>query len=67
MSEITIPVWEKYNLTIEEAAPYFHIGENKLRHLINENPFEDFILNVGNRTLIKRRKFEAFIDRMGTI
>ena len=27
-----IPVWEKYTLTIEEAARYFRIGEGKLRH-----------------------------------
>ena len=24
-----IPVWEKYTLTIEEAARYFRIGEGK--------------------------------------
>ena len=28
-----IPIWEKSNLTIEEAAAYFNIGENKLRKL----------------------------------
>lgn len=32
-----IPFWEKYTLSVEEAAAYFHIGENKLRNLINEN------------------------------
>ena len=32
-----IPVWEKYTLTIEEAAAYFRIGEHKLRNLVNEN------------------------------
>ncbi|MFR1873198.1 MAG: excisionase, partial [Coprococcus sp.] len=25
-----IPVWEKANLTLEEAAMYFGIGKNKL-------------------------------------
>ena len=28
-----VPIWEKSNLTIEEAAAYFNIGENKLRKL----------------------------------
>lgn len=26
---IEIPIWEKYTLTIREAAEYFHIGEKK--------------------------------------
>lgn len=25
-----VPIWEKSNLTIEEAAAYFNIGTNKL-------------------------------------
>lgn len=33
-----IPVWEKYTLTIEEAARYFRIGEGKLRRLASELP-----------------------------
>ena len=28
-----VPIWEKYTLTIEEAARYFRIGEKKLRKL----------------------------------
>ena len=30
MSNDNVPIWEKYTLTIEEAAQYFQIGENKL-------------------------------------
>ena len=30
---MTVPLWEKYLLTIEEAAVYFGIGENRLREL----------------------------------
>ena len=30
-----IPVWRRYTLTIEEAARYYHIGEGKLRMLID--------------------------------
>ena len=37
-----IPVWRRYTLTIEEAAGYYHIGEGKLRMLIDQNPHEDF-------------------------
>lgn len=59
---LTMPFWEQYTLTIEEAAVYFRIGENKLRNLIQQTPHADWILRIGNRTNIKRRKFEQFID-----
>jgi len=28
-----VPLWEKTNLTLEEAAAYFNIGVNKLREI----------------------------------
>lgn len=62
-----VPIWEKYTLTIEEAAKYFQIGETKLRHLIENNPNENFILCNGNRKLIKRRLFEDYIDLCAVI
>lgn len=58
-----IPFWERYTLSVEEAAAYFRIGENKLRKIISENEDADFILWNGNRPQIKRKKFEEFIDR----
>lgn len=64
---IEIPVWEKYTLSIEEAAVYFRIGENKLRRLINENPDADYILWNGTRAQIKRKKFEETIDKLSAI
>ncbi len=32
-----IPIWEKSNLTLEEAAAYSGIGINKLREITNED------------------------------
>ena len=32
----TIPIWEKRNLTLEEAAEYFGIGVSKIRELSNQ-------------------------------
>ena len=64
---IEIPIWEKYTLSIEEAASYFRIGENKLRRLINENPDADYILWNGTRAQIKRKKFEEIIDELSAI
>ena len=58
----TIPVWERYVLTITEASDYYHIGENKLRMIAEEHIKEEFIIMNGNRILFKRQKFEEFLD-----
>lgn len=64
---IDIPFWEQYTLSIEEAAAYFRVGENKLRKLISENPDADFVLWNNSRAQIKRKKFENYIDRISLI
>ena len=56
-----VPIWEKYTLSIEEAAAYFRIGENKLRKIVDENKDANFILWNGNRPQIKRILFENSI------
>ena len=62
-----IPFWERYTLSIQEAAAYFRIGENKLRKIISENKDADFVLWNGTRSQIKRKKFENYIDRLNVI
>ena len=62
-----IPVWAKYTLTIEEAARYFRIVENKLRRLVDETPGASWVLMNGNRVQIKRRLFERYIDSTDVI
>lgn len=37
MKKIQVPIWEKSNLTIDEASSYFHIGAAKLREM-TDNP-----------------------------
>ena len=61
-----VPLWEKYTLTVEEAAAYFRIGEHKLRRLISEKN-ADYLLWNGNRVQIKREKFEKFVDGLEAI
>ena len=53
-STVTIPAWERYTLSIAEAAAYFRIGENKLRKMVNENKDADYLLWNGNRPQIKQ-------------
>jgi excisionase family DNA binding protein len=60
----SVPIWEKYMLTVDEAAQYFGIGEKKIRMLIAENTNTDFCFTVqiGNKSLINRHKFEDFLN-----
>ncbi len=61
-----IPLWEKSNLTLEEASAYSGIGINKLRELSNDNKCP-FVLWVGSKRLIKRKLFDAYIEKMYSI
>ena len=67
MNRLNINISERYTLSVDEAAVYFRIGENKLRRLISENKDADFILWNGNRPQIKRKKFEQYIDKLSII
>ena len=62
-----VPLWERYALTVAEAADYFRIGESKLRRIISEDCEAEYILWNGNRVLIKRKMFENFVDRQNVI
>ena len=61
-----IPIWEKSNLSLEEAAAYSGIGINKLREITNEDRCK-FVLWVGNKRLIKSRLFDQFIEQAYSI
>ena len=65
--ENSVPLWHKYTLTITEACEYFNIGEKKLRQMVQENATADFLLNNGVKVLIKRMKFEQFLDETCSI
>ena len=62
-----IPYWEKYMLTLREAAEYFHIGEKKMRQIVDDNMDANFLLESGNRIMIKRKLFEEYLDRTSVI
>lgn len=63
---IEVPVWKKSTLTIEEAAAYSGIGQQKLRELTNDENCL-FVLWIGSKRLIKRRELDDFISRMYSI
>ncbi len=60
-----VPIWEKYMLTVDEAVQYFGIGEKKIRTLIAENINTGycFTVQIGNKSLINRQKFENFLNQ----
>ena len=61
-----VPVWEKSNLTLEEAAAYSGIGIHKLRELSDKEDCE-FVLWIGAKRLLKRRKLDEYIERSYSI
>ena len=61
-----MPFWQKSNLTIDEAAVYFSIGEQKLRALCAREDCP-FVLWVGSKCLIKRICFEEYLRKIYSI
>ena len=66
MEKQQVPIWEKAKFTIDEAAAYFGIGTNKLRE-ITSNPDCEFVIRVGAKRLIKRKKFERYLEDVDTV
>ena len=62
MIKESIPVRDKIALTIEEAAEYSNIGQNKISELL-KMPRCGFVLYVGRKKLVKRKEFEDFISK----
>ena len=63
---ISVPISEKYMLTIREASAYFNFGIKHLRRLAEENT-EGFSVYNGSRYMIIWPKFEKFLDESTTI
>jgi excisionase family DNA binding protein len=61
-----VPIWQKSNLTLEEAASYSGIGINKLRILSNKEDCP-FVLWVGNKRLLKRKKLDEYLENSYSI
>ena len=63
---IDIPIYQKQNFTIEEAAVYSNIGQSKLLEL-TDNDSCRFVIWVGKKRLIKRKLFDEYIDKQFSI
>lgn len=61
-----VPISQKMNLTIQEAAEYSNIGINKLRSITDKESCP-FVLWVGSKRLVKRKKFEEYVENLFSI
>ena len=61
-----VPISEKQNLTLTEAAAYSNIGVNRLE-LLCDNPKCNFVLRVGRKRLIKRNLFDQYIETISDL
>ncbi len=66
-TEKQVHLKDKYCLTIEEASEYFGIGEKKIRQIVTENVDAGFVIQNGVKYLIKRKRFEDFLEEMTAI
>lgn len=61
-----VPIYEKVNLTVEEACKLTNIGRDKIRELVKEKDC-DFSLMVGTKILIKREPFVKYLMKKTVI
>lgn len=61
-----VPIWEKSNLSVDEAAAYTGIGTAKLRE-ISDSESCDFVLWIGTKRLLKRKKLKEYLDKAFSI
>lgn len=65
-----IPLWKKPYLTIKEAAVYFGVGETKLSSIVKdfeERNKAEYIMKIGVKRVVKRIKFEQFLNAQFSI
>lgn len=61
-----VPIWERPTITMPEASQYTKIGINKLYELTDREDCS-FVLWVGTRRLVKRKKLEEFLEKSFSI
>ena len=64
--EKQVPIWERATITLEEAAAYTGIGINRLRQMTDDLSC-GFVLWVGSKRMIKRKKLDQYLDQVCSI
>ena len=63
----SVPIWNRYSLTIRQASMYFGIGEKKLRRIINDMEGSGVTFFNGDRLMIRRKALEDLLDQTESI
>lgn len=61
-----VPICERLNLSLEEAAAYTGIGIERLRKLSNEKEC-NFVFWVGTKRLLRRKQLEEYLNSCHSI
>ena len=61
MEKMKLPYNQRLCISIEEAAEYSNIGQNRISEMLRM-PRCPFVLYVGKKKLVKRKEFERFIE-----
>ena len=56
-----VPIWNRILLTLDEAASYTGIGINRIRRMTLDPNYE-FVIYVGERRMIKRKKLDEYLE-----
>ena len=57
-----VPMGERVTLTLQEAVVYTGLGREKLREISDQEDCE-FVLWIGRKRLLKRKKLEEYIEK----
>lgn len=60
MNKKDVPLNQKYNLTLDEAAIYFNTSAERIKEIASEN---EMIIKVGVKNLVRRKDMESYMDK----
>ncbi len=63
----TLAFYDRYMLTVDEAASYFHIGAKKMYEIIENHEEAKWYLYSGRRVMIKKELFVKWLDQQTVI
>lgn len=61
-----VPIWNKWLLSLPEAAAYTGIGMCRLREMSNE-PGCDYVIWIGGKRMFKRTKLEEHLNKSWSV
>lgn len=61
-----VPVWCRSGLTVDQAAAYSGVGKDKIRELSDREDCP-FVLWIGTKRLIRREKFDEYLNKAFSI